>query len=536
MSETREVGEDRLDGGLHADRAASPAADVPTATRTAGKLRADTSAIPSHQRGLPRPWLDSYPPGVPLAYDYPRVPLTRFLDDAARDFPDLAATWFEKATISYSSFLEQVDRLASALSDLGVRPGTPVGLVLPNLPAASITLFASLRLAAIVVPIHPGASSEELHHLLEDSGSELVVCLASVLPRIEALRARLPRLRTIITTQVGDWLPASKSKLAAFRARQRRRGPSPRRPQSDLEVLGLTDLLRGAPPIAKQAPIGPDHTALIAYSKGTEGSSRRITLSHANLVANAFQARLWISDTQAGKERILLGLPPTDLHSLVVGLLNGVLSAATLLLLPRFDVEAALRVIAQQRPTLLPAVPAMYTALVEHPSAASADLSSLRAGLSNGPLSDTVVRHFQALSGGRLRQSYGPAGTSPLTHANPLYGRNGEGRIGLPVTDTLAAVVDAADPARLLPPGEVGRLAVSGPQVTAGDWSRSEDPGGSWGDGWFVTEDLAVVDEEGYFALSRSGPVRRRTTRPMRGEGRRFPPEHPSQDATEDLP
>lgn len=540
MSETREVAGERRERGSREDSAAS------------GSGR------------LPRPWLASYPPGIPPTYDYPRVTATRFLDDAARDFPDLDATWFEKATITYSSLLRQVDRLASAFSDLGVRPGTPVGLVLPNLPAVPIALFASLRLAAIVVPIHPGATSEELHYQLQDSGSELVICVAPVLPRIEALRARLPRLRTIITTQVGDWLQFPRSKLATFSARQLRRLPRPRPPLSDLEVLRLPDLLRGPAPIAKQAPTPPDQVALIAYSKGTESSKRRITLSHANLIANAFQARLWMADIQAGKERVLLGLPPADLHGLVVGLLNGVLSAATLLLLPRFDAESALKIIAQERPTLLPAVPAMCTALVEHPSAASTDLSSLRAGLSNGPLSGMVMRRFQALSGGRLRESYGPVGTSPLTHANPLYGRTAEGRIGLPVTDTSAAVVDVSDPARLLLPGEVGRLAVSGPQVSGGHWSRPEDTGegerswrrsGSWhaqdrdqtvqdrgrdrsgrsSDRWLVTEDLAIVHEDGSFAIIRSRPVRRRPTGPRLRQRPQFPTQNRIEDSTEDL-
>lgn len=554
MTETPEVAEDRRERGSREDSAASS------------------------QRRLPRPWLVSYPPGVPPSYDYPRVPVTRFLDDAARDFPDLAATWFEKATISYSSLLRQVDRLASAFSDLGVRPGTRVGLVLPNLPAVPIALFASLRLAAIVVPIHPEASSEELHYQLEESGSELVICAAPVLPRIEALRARLPRLRTMITTQVGDWLQFPRRNLAAFGARQLRRLPGSRPPLSDLEVLRLPDLLRGPAPIAKQAPTEPYQVALIAYSKGTERSNRRIALSHANLIANAFQARLWMADIQAGKERVLLGLPPADLHGLVVGLLSGVLSAATLLLLPRFHAESALKVIAQQRPTLLPAVPGMWTALVEHRSAASTDLSSLRAGLSNGPLSATVVRRFQALSGGRLRECYGPVGTSPLTHANPLYGRNAVGRIGLPVTDTCAAVVDVSDPIRLLPPGEVGRLAVWGPQITGGHWNRLEDNGegersrsrseswsrsGSWHaqdrdetaqdrdetvqdrgrdrsgrssrDGWLVTEDLAVVDEDGSFAIIRSGPVRRRPTRPRPRQRPQFPRQKRIEDSTEDL-
>lgn len=517
MSEKIRVADDGFGRGPRGAGAASDAREIPAVTKTARQLRDATFATMLNPTSLPRPWLVSYPPGVPPTYEYPEVPLTRFLDDAARDFPDVPAIWFERATISYSSLLGQVDRLAAAMADLGVQPGTRVGLVVPNLPAAPVTMFASWRLAAIVVPIHPAMANEELHHQLDDSGCELVICFSPVLPLIEAVRARLPRLRTIITTRTEDWLTFPKSRSVAFNTRRLRRA---RRPLPDVEVVRLTDLLRGAAPIVKQAPTGPHHNAVIAYTRGTERSSRGITLSHANLVANAFQARLWIADIQAGKERVLLGSPPTHVYGLTVGLLNGVLSAATLLLVPRFNAKSALKIIAEQRPTLLPGMPAMYTSLVEHPAATSTDLSSIRAGLSDGPLSGAVIRRFQALSGGRLRESYGPREALALTHANPVYGRAIEGRIGLPVTDTFSAVVDPADPTRLLPAGQVGHLAVSGPQVIGGYWKQPEDNGRVLRDGWLVTRDLVVADEDGYFALLQPGPRRPRPTTSTPGEGR----------------
>ncbi len=426
---------------------------------------------------VPRPWLGSYPPGVPATFEYTEVPLTRLLDDAARDFPDVAATWFERATISYSRLVALVDRLAAALADLGVGRATPVGLVLPNLPAVVVTLFASLRLGAIVVPLRP---SEALERELEDSGCELVVCDGGVSARIAAMR--LPQLRTVITTQVKDWLPFPRRLFGVRRRRFR-------------HPLQLGDLLRRDDQTARQAPISPDDIAVISYG-GRAGS--RVELSHANLVASAFQARLWLADTQAGKERILLATAPAHLQGLTVGMLNGVLSAATLLLLPRPDVALALRIIAQQRPTLVSGLPALYTYLVEHPAAGSTDLSSIRAGLALGPLTGAVVHRFQALSGGRLRAGYAPAEALTLTHANPIYGRAVEGSVGLPVTDTVAAVVDASDPVRPVPAGQVGQLAVSGPQIAChhlGDAKRV------LADGWLLTRDLAVVDEAGYFSI-----------------------------------
>ncbi len=134
-----------------------------------------------------------------------------------------------------------------------------------------------------------------------------------------------------------------------------------------------------------------------------------------------------------------------------------------------------------------------------------------------------------------MRESHAPPGTSALTHANPVHGRAVEGRIGLPVTDTVSAVVDAADPARLLPAGQVGRLAVSGAQVAGGNWNQPEDTGAVLRDGWFATKDLAVADEDGSFALLQSGPVRHRSTWPKPGEGRQLRMEDHAENITEDL-
>ena len=450
--------------------------------------------------GIERPWLASYPPGVPPTYQYPDVPLTRFLDDAARDFPDLVAVHFEGAELTYAQLLDQVDRLATALADLGVAKGEPVAVILPNIPANVIATFAILRLGAVVVQVNPVYTEDELQAQLADSGCAVACCLAATLPRLNAVRARLPQLRHVIATGLQEWLPRRKRLLFPLLAR---RSGSYRRVTARDEALSLTELVDAAAPIARQAQVHRDDVAVLQYTGGTTGVSKGVMLTHGNLVANSFQARLWVPDMRAGKERILAAMPFFHIYALTLGMFTAMLSAATLVLMARFDAEAALALIDDQRPTLFPGVPTMYRAIIDHPAVSSYDLSSIRACVSGAaPLPEEVSRRFEEITGGaRLREGYGLSEAGPLTHANPIYGRSVRGKIGLPVTDTVAIVVDPEEPTRVLAPGERGELAIHGPQVMAGYWKQPDETAQVLRDGWLLTGDIAVMSEDGTFEI-----------------------------------
>lgn len=449
---------------------------------------------------LPRPWIGAYPPGVPPTYRYPDVPLTRFLDDAARDFPEVTATWFRGARVDYAGLRAAVDALAAALVELGVDEGDRVAVSLPNLPATVITLFAIWRVGAVLVPLDPEIDDDELVRLLTDSRAQALVCLSGAVPQVNRVRGRLPGLGHVLATGMQEWLRPRDRVLAPFVGR--RQGWY-RRLQPDDDVLSLSELVELAPPNVRQAAVAGDHPAAILYTGGTTGERKGVVLTHRNLVANAFQARLWVPDIQAGRERLLAVLPFWHAYGLTLGLLTGVLAAGTLVLLPRFDVEEVLSTIDDQRPTLFPGVPAMYRAIADHPHAGDHDLTAVRASVSGGAaLPVDVADRFERITGGaRLREGYGLTEAGPLTHANPIYGRQEVGAIGLPVTDTVAIVVDPGDPTRVLPPGHVGELAVHGPQVMAGYWEQPEATAEVLRDGWLLTGDLAVRDEEGVFRI-----------------------------------
>ena len=170
-----------------------------------------------------------------------------------------------------------------------------------------------------------------------------------------------------------------------------------------------------------------------------------------------------------------------------------------MVLLPKFDAEQALKTIDKQKPTLFPGAPTMYIGLLNHPDLQKYDLSTIKACLSgSAPLPLEVQEKFEAISGGRVVEGYGLTETSPVTHANPIWDNRINGSIGLPWPNTDSVILRSGE-SEILPPGEVGEIAIKGPQVMKGYWNRPEDTAMTFNDGWFLTGDLGYMDENGYF-------------------------------------
>jgi long-chain acyl-CoA synthetase len=445
------------------------------------------------------PWLDSYPPGVPEHVDVPAANLAALLDDAARDFPHAPALHFEGRTTSYAQLADQAWRLAAALAGLDVGKGTRVGLILPNCPQAVIALFATLRLGATVVQNNPLYTERELAHQLGDAGVEVVVCLDLVYQKVKALRGQTA-IREVIVTSMLDELPAIKRALAPYTKRGKAAGVAIGR---DEPVRRWREVLGSATARLPEAAVDPDRDlALLQYTGGTTGISKGVMLSHANLRANVEQVRAWFPDADPGREVMMAVLPFFHVYGLTVCLLLGVRLGAALVLLPRFNLDGVLAAIDRFRPTLFPGVPTMYVAINNAVEKGGHDLSSIKACLSGAaPLPMEVAERFERFSGGRLVEGYGLSESSPVAIANPIYGKRKAGTIGMPIPDTLARVADPDDPSRTMPVGEPGELALAGPQVKQGYWNRPDETAQVLRDGWLLTGDMAVMDEEGYFAI-----------------------------------
>ena len=446
-----------------------------------------------------RPWLSAYPPGVPTEFAFPQVPLTRLLDDAANAFPSGVAIAYAGRTLTYRELVAEVDRLAGGLRELGVSRGDRVAIVLPNCPQHVITLFATARIGAVAVSCNPLATAAELRDGLAMVAPAALVCLdRSVTTVTEAGAVTDPG--RIVVTSLPDYYPTS--------ARLRLRAPTPKTRRARARITApvpagmrsFRDLVRSGRP-ARQVDVDPvTDVAVLQFTGGTTGTPKAAKLSHANLVANAYQTRLWLPNATAGRETTLAVLPLFHVFGLTLCVLTTVLLAGRLVLLPRFDLDLVFEAIDEQRPTLFPGVPPIYQAIVDAPALRRHDLSSITVCISGAmKLPVALQKRFEQVSGARLVEGYGTTESSPATHCNPVVGAGKRGTVGVPLPGTDARIVDPGDPSRVLGVGEEGELAVRGPQVFAGYWNNPDER--AVVDGWLLTGDVARMDADGFFTV-----------------------------------
>ena len=238
---------------------------------------------------------------------------------------------------------------------------------------------------------------------------------------------------------------------------------------------------------------------MFQYTGGHDGTPKAAMLTHRNLVANILQTNTWNTTRVEGKEVIVAAIPFFHIYGLTVGLLMGLADGATVVIQTRPEVGELLGLIDRYRPTQFPGVPALYQALARRTDLDRHDIRSIKFCLSgSAPLPGAVQRRFEAATGGRLLEGYGLTEASPVTHANPTEGERRPGSIGLPLPDTDQRIVDPWDGSRSLAVGEIGELAVRGPQVMLGYYRQPEETAGVLQDGWLRTGDLARLDADGY--------------------------------------
>jgi long-chain acyl-CoA synthetase len=461
-----------------------------------------------------RPWLKSYPSDVPHSLaPYPERPVWSLLEESARSYPDSPAIAFPVAPmarrLTYRQLKEEAERFAGAMASLGVGKGDRVGLLLPNCPQFVVAWFGLQRLGAVPVGNNPLYTQRELAHQLEDAGVDILVVLDLLYPLAGAVRDAVG-LKKVIVTKVGDYLGFPINKLAPLKQKReaKHEGRSWPPVPADAEVTWWADLMRGSypepPPLQVDAV---EDVAALVYTGGTTGLSKGAMLTHHNLVSNALQTGAWFSDVKDGEEAIMSILPFFHSYGLSAVMNVAISRAMKLILLPRFELEMALKALDKEKATLFPGVPRIYIAINESEETSKYDLSSIRACFSGAaPLPVAVAERFEAITEGRLVEGYGLTETSPVTHINPIYGKRKFGSIGLPIPDTDCKIVDLDDPEKEVGPGRTGELCIAGPQVMKGYWNRPEETSDMIrvhkdGIRWLHTGDIATMDDEGYFSI-----------------------------------
>ena len=470
---------------------------------------ASVSSLEDEQRAAllhERPWLRSYDPQTPFTIAIPRVPVQNLLRSSARRFPKQIAIIFKSREISYQTLLNDVDHFANALKNLGINKGERIILALPNLPQIIIAFYGVLLAGAVAVFARPGATTEELVNILRDSGARVLVTLTRYDELIQQVRLQCgpgsgTNLQHIIFTHIADYLPFLERLQIQLSPAERKRHLLDIPLDASMHVF--TELLRTQSSDPLEIELSPNDLAAIIYTGGTTSRPKGVMLSHRNLLANALQTRHWLPDAAEGEERVLSAVPISHSYGLTACLNVPIALGAAIILEPEFELANVLDDVLHRRPTIFPGVPQMFQAIMNVPGVRKYGLSNIRVNISGSdPLSLEVMESYEKLTQAHLTEGYGLTEAAPITHINPLIGLQKSGSIGLPVPSTEARLVDLRRGTRPVPAGQVGELAVRGPQVMLGYWQDAKGTTRVLSkDGWLLTGDVAQMDSEGYFRI-----------------------------------
>jgi long-chain acyl-CoA synthetase len=445
-----------------------------------------------------RTWYKSWPAYLAKEVEVPQISLPQMLADAAARYGSRPCISYQGRTMTYEEVDELSSRFAAGLVNLGLKRGDRVAVFLPNIPQFVISYFGTLRAGGIVVPCSPLYKERELEAQIRDSGAKLVVAANDIVSgndlfaSLEGCRGRL-QLDHVIAASVTDYLPGYKRALAGLaKVKNVKRD----------DTTPFTDVVRSSPTFASTVKVDPTKdAAVLQYTGGTTGVSKGAVLTHYNLVSGAAIAAKTLPMQESDTH--LSVLPLFHIFGMT-GVMNApIYSGGTMVLLPRFDIEEVMKTIQKEKVTIFCGVPTMYVAINNHPDAAKFDLGTVRLSFSGGaPLPVAVRRRFNELTGGNLVEGYGLTESSAVGTTNPFHEvEPREGSIGFPFPSTDARVVSLDDPSQTLGVGEVGELALKGPQVMQGYWNNAVETKMVLRDGWLLTGDVAKMDEDGFFYI-----------------------------------
>ena len=451
---------------------------------------------------MQRPWLKLYPEGIPAEVDTTAFnSLKHILETSCRRFADLPAYGNMGATITYRE-LDQLSRDFGAYLQkvAGLEKGDRLAIMLPNVLQYPIALFGAQRAGIVVVNTNPQYTPRELEHQLKDSGAAAIVVLENFAHTLEDVIVRTP-VRTVITTQIGDMFPAFKRMLTNLVVKHVKKMV----PEWHLaKSIGWVEAMAaGRTQTLDDVPVRLDDLAFLQYTGGTTGVAKGAMLTQANMVANLQQVAAWIArDLEDGKEVAIIPLPLYHVFALTCSLVYVKKGARIELITNPRDIPAFVATLKKVPFTTMIGVNTLFNALLNAPGFSELDLRRLKVASAGGmAVQRAVAERWKSMTGVPLVEGYGLTETAPVAISNPLNIVDWTGNIGVPIPSTDAAIVD--DDGNALPVGEVGEIAIRGPQVMKGYWQRPAETAKVFTrDGWLRTGDMGFMDEDGRFKIT----------------------------------
>lgn len=447
-------------------------------------------------------WYQNYQKNVPHTIneqEYENIP--DILDQSFKNFGDKPAFHCMGKTLTFSEIDYLSKKFASYLqNDLGLKQGSRIALMMPNILQYPIALFGALRAGMIAVNVNPLYTDRELEHQLNDSGAEAIIIFENSAQILQKVISKT-KVKHVVTTGIGDLLGFPKSLIVNFVIKHvKKMIPSWSIPGN---VKFNNALAMGDADKFRKPKVELKDTAFLQYTGGTTGVSKGAVLTHANIVANMVQARAWIKDEIVpGQEIIITPLPLYHIFSLTANcfIFNSVGALNVLITNPR-DIPGFIKELSKWKFSAFTGVNTLFNVLVNNPEFQKLDFSHLKVTLGGGmAVQKAVAEKWKEVTGKPLIEAYGLTETSPAACINPLDIPEYNGKIGIPIPSTEVKIID--DEENDVPVGERGEIAIKGPQVMQGYWNRPEETAKVMTkDGYFKTGDIATMDEKGFFQI-----------------------------------
>jgi len=452
-----------------------------------------------------RPWLKSYPPGVPADIDASQYPsLVKLMEEGFAKFSERTAYSFMGKDISFGQTDEMSKALGAYLQSLGLAKGDRVAIMMPNCPQYPVAVAAILRAGYVVVNVNPLYTPRELEYQLKDSGSKAIVIIENFAATLEACISRTP-VRHVVLCAMGDQLGWFKGALVNYVVRNvKKMVPAFTLPATvrfnDAVALGRKSSL-------VRPELKPDDVAVLQYTGGTTGVSKGAVLLHRNVIANLLQSEAWNAPAMAGlpegaQNTYVCALPLYHIFAFTVNMMLGMRVGAKNILIPNpRDLAAVLKELTKHQVHSFPAVSTLFNGLVNHPDFNKVDWSHLRVSLGGGmAVQSAVAKLWLEKTGCPVCEGYGLSETSPSASCNPTTSKVFTGTIGVPIPSTWFKLLD--DEGREVAQGQPGEIAIKGPQVMAGYWQRPDETAKVMTpDGYFKSGDIGIIDEQGFFKI-----------------------------------
>ena len=452
---------------------------------------------------MEKPWLKSYPDGVPETIETPPYRSVReMIEHPMAEYPDRSAFHCMGTSLTYSELDSLSLQFACYLQgELGLVKGERVAIMLPNTLQYPVAMCGAFRAGLVVVNVNPLYTARELQHQLKDSGAKVIVILENFAHTLAEVIGDTD-IEQVVTTGVGDMLKFPKGMIVNFVLRHVKKAV----PAYDLpgSITFRKALAAGDGKTLNPIELGFADIAYLQYTGGTTGVSKGAMLSHRNMVCNVHQALAWQLDAYDGLEQIcaITALPLYHIFSLQSNCLGMMVQGGENILItnPK-DMPGFIAELGKHRFNYITGVNTLFAALLNTPGFADLEFSSLKLTIGGGmAVQEAVSKQWFEVTGKHIMQGYGLTETSPSAVVTPLGESIFTGSIGLPISSTDVMIAD--DDGNPLAMGEVGEICIKGPQVMEGYWQRPAEtskvmlPGG-----WLRTGDIGRMDENGFFYI-----------------------------------